>query len=128
MREFMDRAFAPSPRPAEPCPGRRERSFELGLVVLVRGRDPASGEFAAPAEVASLSADEAVVWIDAPIAAGAKVLLNLRIPRTDLLERPLEMAITGTVRFVKDGIANRKPERMVGVKLDPRFRIQPSAA
>jgi len=106
---------------------KRERSFDLPLSALVRGFHPQEGAFSETAEIASLSADEVVLRLEALVAYGDKVLISLRIPSTRLLEAPLELNLSGLIRSVGAEMPGREHRRIVSVRLDRTFNIQPLA-
>ena len=107
---------------------KRERSFDMPLSALVRGQTPREGAFSETAEVASLSADEAVLRIDARVTYGDKILLSLRIPSTRLLEAPLELSLSGTIRSIGAEMPGVPPQgRLISVRLDRDFSIQLAA-
>jgi hypothetical protein len=100
----------------------------MPLSALVRGQTPREGAFSETAEVASLSADEAVLRIDARVTYGDKILLSLRIPSTRLLEAPLELSLSGTIRSIGAKMPGSPPQgRLISVRLDRDFRIQLAA-
>jgi len=103
---------------------KRERTFELSLPALVKGYDAADREFAENTEVSSLSAQEVVLWLRAKVMNGTKLLLNLQVPQTFMLEKRLELCLSGTVTFVKQEASVKTRNQLVSVKLDRNFRIQ----
>ena len=107
---------------------RRERSFEMALPAVVRGRDALESEFAEKIEVSSLSAQEAVFWLSAKVLIGSKLVLHLQVPRTFLLERPLEVQLAGTVQYVRSDLSVSDKDQLVSVRLDRTFRIEAPAA
>ena len=107
---------------------RRERSFEMALPAVVQGRDALESEFAETIEVSSLSAQEAVFWLSAKVLIGSKLVLHLQVPRTFLLERPLEVQLAGTVQYVRSDLSVSDKDQLVSVRLDRAFRIEAPAA
>jgi hypothetical protein len=107
---------------------RRERSFEMALPAVVQGRDALESEFAEKIEVSSLSAQEAVFWLSAKVLIGSKLVLHLQVPRTFLLERPLEVQLAGTVQYVRSDLSVSDKDQLVSVRLDRTFRIEAPAA
>lgn len=107
-------------------PEKRERSFDLALPGLVRGRDAAGRAFEERTEILAISAQEAVFPLGVPLQAGAHVALALDIPRTLILEKPLRLQVSGAVSSVgRDGGAGGR--QMVALALDRAFRLAPDA-
>ena len=106
---------------------KHERSFDLALPALVQGQHAQSGTFSETAEVASLSAEEAVLRLESPVTYGTKLRLCLRIPPTSLLEAPLELSLSGMIRSVGSEMPGQGRRRLISVRLDRVFRIQPVA-
>ncbi len=102
---------------------KKERSFEMAIPALVQGRDALESEFTERIEVSSLSAQEAVFWLAAKVMIGSKLALHLEVPRTFLLERPLEVSLAGTVQYVRSDLSVSEKDQLVSVKLDRTFRI-----
>lgn len=104
------------------------RKFILDLPALVQGIENGRRGFVEQAVVSTINADEAVLHLKTSIPPGSKVRLSLRVPRTLLLETPLDLDLTGTVadsgRRKKAGRRNRSTVR---VRLDRVFRISPAA-
>jgi len=102
---------------------KKERSFEIAIPALVQGRDALESEFTERIEVSSLSAQEAVFWLSAKVMIGSKLALHLEVPRTFLLERPLEVSLAGTVQYVRSDLSVNEKDQLVSIKLDRTFRI-----
>lgn len=103
---------------------KKERTFELSLPALVRGFDAADREFSEKTAVSSLSAQEAVFWLRAKVTRGTKLALNLLVPQTSMLEKKLEVRLTGTVDIVRSDAPDKTRHRLIAVKLDRNFQIQ----
>jgi hypothetical protein len=106
----------------------RERSFELDLPAVVRGCDVRAEEFVEPARLSSVSAEEARLWLKAPVEPGAKLLFSLFVPRTLYLGSPFRLALSGIVREVAPAPEPGRPGHLVSLRLDPGFRVSPEAA
>jgi hypothetical protein len=106
-------------------PLHRERLFDFPLPAEVRGHSPRDGPFTEAGEVASLSADEAVIRIAVPLESGTKLAILLRIPTTRWLERPLEISLSGTVRSSGSDPIGPERARLILVRLDRAYRIRP---
>jgi hypothetical protein len=103
---------------------KRERTFEISLPAQVRGRDAAEREFQENTEISALSAQEAVLWLRSKVIIGAKIVLRLQVPKTSMLEKPLELDLSGTVHFVRSDSSLRNKSQVVTVRLDPNFLIR----
>jgi hypothetical protein len=102
---------------------KKERAFEMSLPALVTGRDACEAEFAEKIQVTSLSAQEAVFWLAAKVMIGSKLSLHLEVPRTFLLERPLQVRLAGTVQYVRADLSMSDKDQLVSIRLDQSFRI-----
>jgi hypothetical protein len=123
----MDAGIARSVAPLGSRVLKRERSFDMPLSAFVRGQTPRDEAFSETAEVASISAEEAVLRLDSPVTYGDKILLRLRIPSTRLLEAALEMSLSGTIRSIGTEMPGPPRRRLISIRLDRSFRIQPIA-
>ena len=95
----------------------------MAIPALVQGRDALESEFAEKIEVSSLSAQEAVFWLSAKVLIGSKLVLFLQVPRTFLLERPLEVKLAGTVQYVRSDLSVTDKDQLVSIRLERSFRI-----
>lgn len=105
-----------------------EKLFALDLPAVVRGCDARAGEFVEPARLAAVSAEEARLWLKAPVELGAKLLFSLFVPRTLYLGSPFRLALSGIVREVESAPEPGRPDSLVRLSLDPGFRVSPEAA
>jgi hypothetical protein len=105
-----------------------EKLFVLDLPAVVRGCDARAGEFVEPARLSSVSAEEARLWLKAPVEPGAKLLFSLFVPRTLYLGSPFRLSLSGIVREVESCPESGRPGRLVRLRLDPGFRVSPEAA
>jgi len=103
---------------------RRERTFDLALPAQVKGLDAVEREFLENTEISALSAQEAVLWLRAKVMIGAKLVLRLRVPKTSMLEQPLELSLTGTVEFVRSDGTLRNKSQVFTLRLDRNFLIR----
>jgi hypothetical protein len=120
----MDNDLESSPLPRVSPGLKRERSFELSLPVRITGRDATDKEFTEQSEVSRLSAQEAVFRLETRVMAGVKLSIHLQVPRTFLLEKPLELGLSGTVVCVKAGISRSGIGQIVSLRLDRDFHIK----
>jgi hypothetical protein len=77
--------------------GRRERAFDLSLPVLVSGQDASGRRFEERTDISSISAQEVSFRLRTRILVGSKIVLNLEVPRTLILEKPLRLLLSGSV-------------------------------
>jgi hypothetical protein len=55
---------------------------------------------------------------------GIKLNLNLQVPQTSMLEKPLELCVSGTVQYVRSDTSFKNKSQLVSMKLDSDFQIQ----
>jgi hypothetical protein len=102
---------------------KRERQFELSLPAIVKGADAQERDFSEETQISHLSANEVTFWLRAKVMIGTKLLLFLTIPRTFLLESPLQLSLSGTVCFVKSDMSVEKKNQLISIKLDKSYQI-----
>jgi len=102
---------------------KRERLFELSLPASVKGTDALEREFSEQTQISHLSADEVTFWLRSKVMIGTKLLLSLTIPRTFLLEKPLQLSLSGTVCFVKSDMSVIKKNQLISIRLDKNYQI-----
>ncbi|MDD8025066.1 MAG: hypothetical protein PHI34_01035 [Acidobacteriota bacterium] len=107
---------------------KNERAFEFNLPAVVRGRDAQAAEFVEPAQLSSVSSEEARLWLKTQVEPGAKLNFSLVVPRTLLLGSSFRLALSGTVHDVHPASSPGRSGRLVRLRLDPSFRISPDAA
>lgn len=102
--------------------GRRERAFELVLPALVSGADASGKRFEERTDISSISAQEVSFPLKTRLLVGAKVLLNLDVPRTLILEKPLRLLLSGSVVSARaeDGRGKRQS---VAARLDRTYKL-----
>jgi hypothetical protein len=103
--------------------GKRERAFDLSLPARVTGLDAVGRKFEERTEICSISAQEASFRLQTRLLIGSKVLLNLDVPRTIILEKPLRLLLSGTVVFVK-AEDTRGKKQYLAARLDRGFKLQ----
>jgi hypothetical protein len=109
-----------------PLPG--DRVFELELPALVQGTDVSARDFVEQTAVASLCAGEAVLRLKSKVGPGTKLRLSLRIPSTFLLEKPLDLNLTGIVSHGPEEGEGGRGGAIIRVRLDRGYRILPVSA
>ncbi len=102
---------------------RAERAFEFPVSAMVRGRDLRDRDFFEEARLASLSAREARFRLRPAVRLGTKLAVSFSVPARAWLERPIHMALTGTVSRVESYPDGQDSERLVTLQLDGRYRI-----
>ena len=100
----------------------KERSFELSIPTFVSGIDALGNEFKEYTELASISSQEAVFWIDSGVTIGSILKLFLDVPKTVLLESDLKLEITGRVTFVKADQSSEK-KQLISLRLEKKYKI-----
>jgi hypothetical protein len=105
--------------------GKRERAFEISLPARVTGLDAAGRRFEERTEIYSISAQEASFRLQTRLLIGSKVILNLDVPRTIILEKPLCLLVSGTVVYIKSEDRSGK-KQYLEARLDRGFKLQPN--
>ena len=106
---------------------KRERSFELSLPILVTGIEASGNEFQEYSELASISSQEAIFFLNSGVTIGSRLKLSLDIPKTILLENDLKLELTGRVIYVKAEQNNEKKQLIV-LRLDKKYKIHSFAS
>lgn len=104
---------------------KRERAFDLSLPASVKGQDARGKRFEEQTAICSISAQEVSFRLSTRLLVGAKMAVNLEIPRTLILESPLRLLVTGSVVQVQSEAHNGKSQ-FVTVRLDRSFRLRPN--
>lgn len=103
---------------------KRERIFELSLPTVVRGIDAWNKEFQEKTHLLNISAQEASLWLKNKVTLGAKLRLSLSIPKTIILEKPLQLFLSGTVVSISSD-SNKNNKQRVFIRIDKNYKIQP---
>ena len=103
--------------------GKRERAFELSIPARVTGLDAVGRKFEERTEICMISAQEASFRLQTRLMIGSKVLLNLDVPRTIILEKPLRLLLSGTVVFVRSEDKLGK-KQYLSARLDRGYKLQ----
>ncbi len=107
----------------QPKTYKRERQFELSLPAKIRGTDALEREFTEETRISHLSADEVTFWLRSKVMIGTKLLLSLAVPKTFLLEKPLQLSLSGTVCFVKADMSVGRKNQLISIRLDKNYQI-----
>lgn len=102
---------------------KRERIFELSLSALVKGIDALDNKFQERTQVSCISSQEASFGLNSKVMIGSKLNLFLDIPKTLILERPLNVFLSGRVVFAKADSSTAK-RQLVSVRLEKNYKIQ----
>lgn len=102
--------------------GKRERAFDLSLPARVTGLDAVGRKFEERTEICSISAQEASFRLQTRLLIGSKIVLNLDVPRTIILEKPLRLLLSGTVVFVKSEDPQGK-RQYLAARLDRSYKL-----
>jgi hypothetical protein len=103
---------------------KRERTFKISVPAIVKGRNALDQEFVEKTTTASLSAQEAALWLRSKVLIGSKLLIWLNIPETFFLETPLKLMISGTISYIKSDVTVKRKDQLISLLLDKDFRIQ----
>jgi len=101
---------------------KRERAFELSLPALVKGLDALDNEFQERTELSSISSQEVSFGLNSKVMIGSKVNLFLDIPKTLILERSLNLFISGRVIYVKADTSKGK-KQLIAIRLEKNYKI-----
>jgi hypothetical protein len=105
-----------------PAPARRERAFDLALAAVVSGLDAAGRRFEERTDISSISAEEVAFALRTRVLIGSKVVLNLDVPRTLILEKPLRLLLSGSV-VSASADDDRGRRQRVAARLDRAYRL-----
>ncbi len=122
--EMKNQAFFSSNQ-ADQADSKRERTFELLLPVLVKGRDVEEKKFKEKTQLLSISAEEAILRLRSRVAVGSRLDLDLEIPKTLILENHLRLQVSGTVVLSQEESNPSSKKRVVSVRLDRKFKLIP---
>jgi len=102
---------------------KRERYFELSLPTMVNGINAVGKEFSEETRLTSISSQIVKFSLKSKLTIGSRLNLSLDIPKTIILEYPMNLFISGEVIFVKAD-SNGQSKQFVSVELDKNFKIQ----
>ncbi len=102
---------------------KRERYFELSLPTMVNGINAVGKEFSEETRLTSISSQIVKFSLKSKLTIGSRLNLSLDIPKTIILEYPMNLFISGEVIFIKAD-SNGQSKQFVSVKLDKNFKIQ----
>jgi len=103
----------------------KEKSFSLSINAYVHGYDARGIKFTEETLIKNISSEKAIFVLKTKIPIGTKLKASLLIPKTFILEHPLELTIFGEViKAVKD--SSNHNEQNIHLRLNKKFRIQKS--
>jgi hypothetical protein len=105
--------------------GKKERAFDLSLPTLVTGVDVLENKFKEKTQILSISSEEATILLRNRVMVGSKLDLSLEIPKTLILESHLKLQLSGTVILTQAEPAQSGKKKLVSIRLDKRFRLNP---
>jgi hypothetical protein len=104
--------------------GKGERSFDLFLPALVKGQDAHHKDFKEQTQIFSISGRRASFPLRSQVLIGTLLKLNVHIPGTLILERPLLLSLSGTVKAVTLSAREKKPQ-FIDIDIHQSYKIQP---
>lgn len=124
--EMKNQGNSSSPTiPAAVGAGKKERAFELSLPAQVTGVDVLENKFKEKTQILSISSEEATILLRSRVTVGSKLDLSLEIPKTLILESHLKLQLSGTVILIQTEPAQSGKKKLVSIRLDKRFRLNP---
>jgi len=102
---------------------KKERTFALALPAFVQTEDGRVAVVAEQAEVAAVSADEAMLRLRTRVQLGMKLRFVLHVPRTFFLGNPLQMSLSGTVVQIQPSYTRAEDLPLVRLRLDRAYAI-----
>ncbi len=102
--------------------GRRERTFEFSLPILVSGEDASGKPFEERTDISSISAQEVFFPLKTRLLVGSKLVLNLDVPRTLILEKPLRLLLSGSVVSAR-AEQGRVRRQHIAARLDRSYKL-----
>ncbi len=105
--------------------GKKERAFDLSLPAIVTGVDVLENKFKEKTQILSISSEEATILLRSRVTVGSKLDLSLEIPKTLILESHLKLQLSGTVILTQTEPAQSGKKKLVSIRLDKRFRLNP---
>ena len=104
---------------------KRERSFKLSLPTLVSGVDANGEQFRERTSIFSISSQNALFLLKSRVLIGSPLNLSLDIPKTLILEKRLNLQISGRVIIVRHENEGKKGQ-CVALQLNRSFKILPT--
>jgi Tfp pilus assembly protein PilZ len=103
-------------------PNKNEKSFNLSLSAQVSGINSSGKEFEERSVLLKISAQEACFYLKSKVKMGTRLNLTLYIPKTLILEKNLNLCISGNVSYIKPN-GNERKNHLIQLHLDKSFKI-----
>jgi len=103
-----------------------EKSFSLSLSAQVSGINSSGKEFEERSVLLKISSKEAYFYLKSKVKTGTKLNLTLYIPKTLILEKNLNLCLSGNVSYIKSNGDERK-NHLIQLNLDKSFKILQAA-
>jgi hypothetical protein len=102
----------------------KEKTFEISLPALVKGKNADGRIFEEKTEIARISSEEAIFRLNQKVLVDTPLNLTLSIPRTLILGNDLNLSLSGTVlcAAVSNGGVGAQT---VALRLNRNFSIRP---
>lgn len=92
------------------------------MPALVSGQDASGRRFEERTDISSISAQEVSFRLKTRILVGSRVVLNLDVPRTLILEKPLRLLLSGSV-LSASAEDDRGRRQNVSARLDRAYKL-----
>ena len=103
---------------------KKDKIFYLSLPILIEGTNAEGNIFSEYTELSSISSQTATFYLNFSVSIGCKLKLSLDIPKTPILEKPLNLTTSGTVNHVMIENKNKK-KQFISICLDKKYKIHP---
>lgn len=103
-----------------------EKSFNLSLSAQVSGINSSGKEFEERSVLLKISAQEACFHLKSKVKMGTRLNLTLYIPKTLILEKNLNLCLSGNVSYIKSN-GNERKNQLIQLHLDKSFKILQAA-
>lgn len=104
---------------------KNEKSFSLALSAQVSGINSSGKEFEERSILLKISARKAYFYLKSKVKKGSRLNLTLYIPKTLILEKNLNLSLTGNVAYTKPNGNNGK-NHLIQLDLNKSYKIQPA--
>jgi len=112
--------------PQKTATAKSEKIFSLALSAQVSGINSEGKEFEERSILQKISAQEAYFYLKSKVKKGSRLNLTLFIPKTLILEKNLNLCLSGNVAHIKPN-GNNKKDHLIQLDLDKSFRILQAA-